>query len=86
MGEVKRYTQNITNDDYAQAGALYRDVMTPTDRDHLIKNIVDHMKNVKKEVRILRDLTYNNRYKKDKFKSFTSVTLIMVKELLKVLD
>jgi len=60
MGEVKRYTQNITNDDYAQAGALYRNAMTSTDRDHLIKNIVEHLGNAKKEVNVLLDSTYTN--------------------------
>ena len=31
------------DDDFIQAGNLYREVMTPTDRDHLVKNLVAHL-------------------------------------------
>jgi catalase len=31
------------DDDFVQAGTLYRQVMTPTDRDHLAGNIVWHL-------------------------------------------
>ncbi len=30
-------------DDFIQPGTLYREVMTPTDRDHLVGNIVGHL-------------------------------------------
>jgi len=38
------------NSDYEQAGALYSKVMTDTDRDHLIKNIVGNLKNARREI------------------------------------
>jgi catalase len=43
-GELGRfdYEQHAEDDDFSQAGALYRNVMTPTDQDHLVANIVGH--------------------------------------------
>ena len=43
-GEIGRYAyeQHRDDDDFVQAGTLYRDVMTPTDREHLVTNIVAH--------------------------------------------
>ncbi len=35
-----------------QAGDLYRKVMTDTDRDHLVSNIVGHLKNAKKRIQL----------------------------------
>ncbi|HZR39531.1 MAG TPA: catalase-related domain-containing protein, partial [Ktedonobacteraceae bacterium] len=37
------YTLRAEDDDYGQAGTLYRKVLSPTDRDHLVSNIVAHM-------------------------------------------
>lgn len=37
------YEAHREDDDFIQPGNLYRDVMTPTDRDHLVGNIVAHM-------------------------------------------
>ena len=31
------------DNDFIQPGTLYREVMTPTDRDHLVSNIVGHL-------------------------------------------
>jgi catalase len=44
-GELVReaYALHSEDDDYTQAGMLYRNAMTPTDRDHLVDNIVFHM-------------------------------------------
>jgi catalase len=44
-GEVVRnaYTLHKDDDDFGQPGTLYRDVMTETDREHLVENIVDHV-------------------------------------------
>ena len=39
------------NDDFVQVQALYRDVMTDEDRDHLIGNIVGHLKNAQERIR-----------------------------------
>jgi catalase len=47
-GELVReaYTLHAEDDDFTQAGMLYRNVMTQTDRDHLVDNIVFHMSGV----------------------------------------
>jgi catalase len=37
------YEAHKDEDDYIQPGTLYRKVMTPTDRDHLVGNIVSHL-------------------------------------------
>jgi len=37
------YEAHKDDDDFVQAGTLYRQVMTPTDRDHLADNIVWHL-------------------------------------------
>jgi catalase len=41
-GEIMRtaYVAHRDDDDFIQPGTLYRKVMTPTDRDHLVENIV----------------------------------------------
>jgi catalase len=36
------YERHAEDDDFSQAGALYRDVMNATDREHLVTNIVAH--------------------------------------------
>src|SRR6202035_2865272 len=43
-GELGRYAyeKHAEDDDFGQAGTLYRDVMNDTDRDHLVTNIVNH--------------------------------------------
>jgi catalase len=42
--EIGRYAyeKHADDDDFVQPRALYRDVMGPTDRDHLVTNIVAH--------------------------------------------
>jgi catalase len=40
------------NDDFQQAGVLYRKVMTDEDRDHLIGNIVGHLKGAQKRIQL----------------------------------
>jgi len=44
-GEIVRSASELhaEDDDFIQAGNLYRDVMSTTDRDHLVSNIVGHM-------------------------------------------
>lgn len=49
-GEAARYSINHPNDDFVQAGNLYRDVMTDQDRDNLIGNIVDHLSGAIKRI------------------------------------
>lgn len=43
-GELGRYEYqpHADDDDFVQPGALYRDVMDDTDREHLVTNIVAH--------------------------------------------
>ncbi len=43
-GELGRYPykKHSDDDDFGQPGTLYRDVMSATDRDHLVANIVGH--------------------------------------------
>jgi catalase len=44
-GEVVReaYRLRRDDDDYRQPGDLYREVMTPEDRDHLVSNLSEHL-------------------------------------------
>ena len=44
--EIGRYAyeEHAEDDDFIQPRALYRDVMTDTDQEHLITNIVSHVK------------------------------------------
>ncbi len=51
-GEAGRYTYNHPNDDFVQAGELYRKVMSETDRDHLIGNIVTHLSGAQKRFQL----------------------------------
>jgi catalase len=37
------YDSHAEDDDFIQAGMLYRDVLSPTDRENLVTNIVDHV-------------------------------------------
>ncbi len=37
------YEAHQDDNDFVQPGTLYRQVMTPTDRDHLVDNIVGHL-------------------------------------------
>ncbi len=38
------------NDDFVQAGTLYKKVMTGTDREHLVSNIVGHLAGAQKRI------------------------------------
>lgn len=49
-GPGARYDYVHPNDDFVQAGDLYRKVMTPKDRDHLISNLVGHLSGAKKRI------------------------------------
>jgi len=51
-GKAARQRYTHPNDDFVQAGNLYRKVMTDKDRDHLIGNIVTHLCNAKKDIQI----------------------------------
>jgi len=49
-GKAARQRYNHPNDDFVQAGVLYRKVMTDGDREHLIGNIVDHLRSAQKRI------------------------------------
>ena len=51
-GNAARQPYTHPNDDFVQAGNLYRKVMTDEDRDHLIGNIVSHLCNARKDIQI----------------------------------
>jgi catalase len=51
-GQAGRYPFTYPNDDFMQAGTLYRKVMSDQDRDHLIGNIVDHLGGAKKRIQL----------------------------------
>ena len=44
-GDMDRYEFSYPNDDFVQPGDLYRNVMTPEDRKHLVGNIAGHLGN-----------------------------------------
>ncbi|KAL9641439.1 hypothetical protein ABK040_013366 [Willaertia magna] len=62
-GTIVRTKHTHPNDDFVQAGILYREVMSEYDRTRLIDNIVSHMKNARKDIQ-LRAL--QNFFKADK--------------------
>ncbi len=51
-GTAARTEYPHSNDDFQQAGVLYRKVMTDEDREHLVANIVDHLKGAKKRIQV----------------------------------
>lgn len=51
-GKAGRHQFRHPNDDFVQAGTLYRKVMTETDPEHLIGNIVSHLGNTRKRIQM----------------------------------
>jgi len=51
-GEARRYPYSHPNDDFVQAGNLYRDVMSAQDKTNLVNNIVDHMKHARHDIQV----------------------------------
>ncbi|MBN1255295.1 MAG: catalase [Deltaproteobacteria bacterium] len=51
-GQAARHPYAHPNDDFFQAGELYRRVMTDEDRDHLIGNITLHLGNAQKRIQL----------------------------------
>ena len=51
-GQAARQPYTHPNDDFFQAGELYRRVMTDMDRDHLIGNITTHLCNARKRIQL----------------------------------
>lgn len=61
-GMAKRYAYELGDVDFVQAGDLYRKVMTDTDREHLVNNIVSHLKNAQKRIQLRQTALF---YKSD---------------------
>jgi catalase len=59
-GEIVRsaYTKRRADDDFGQPGTLYRTVMSPSDRDHLVTNIVAHLGGVASHAIVERAIAY----------------------------
>ena len=51
-GTAARHAYTLGDIDFVQAGALYRKVMTDTDREHLVANIVGHLKGAQKRIQL----------------------------------
>jgi catalase len=51
-GMAARHSYQLGDVDFVQAGDLYRKVMTDMDREHLINNIVSHLKNAQKRLHL----------------------------------
>ncbi|MCE5243482.1 MAG: catalase [Syntrophobacteraceae bacterium] len=51
-GQAGRHPASHPNDDFEQAGVLFRKVMTDVDRDHLIGNIVDHLGKAQERIQL----------------------------------
>ena len=51
-GAGDRHPQELTDDDFVQPGELYRRVMSDTDREHLVGNIVTHLGNAQKRLQL----------------------------------
>lgn len=61
-GQAARQPYTHANDDFFQAGELYRRVMTDMDRDHLIGNITTHLCNAQKRIQLRQSAIF---YKAD---------------------
>jgi len=57
-GNAARQSYTHPNDDFVQAGNLYRKVMTDEDRDHLIGNIVSHLCNARNDIQIRQTMIF----------------------------
>ena len=57
-GHAARHPQVLTDDDFFQAGELYRRVMTDTDRDHLVGNIVAHLGGAMKRIQLRQSAVF----------------------------
>ncbi len=51
-GMAARHSYELGDVDFVQAGDLYRKVMSDTDREHLVGNIVSHLKGAKKPLQL----------------------------------
>jgi catalase len=59
-GMAARHAYSHPNDDFVQAGDLYRKVMTDQDRDHLIGNIVAHLGHAQQRIQLRQAAIFYN--------------------------
>jgi len=57
-GVADRHPYTHPNDDYFQAGELYRRVMTDEDRGHLVGNIVAHLGNAQQRIQLRQSAVF----------------------------
>jgi catalase len=57
-GDIARQPYTHPNDDFVQAGDLYRKVMTDEDRANLIGNIVSHLSNAQKRIQLRQTVLF----------------------------
>lgn len=62
-GMADRHAYVLSDDDFIQPGELYRKAMNHQDRDHLIKNIVGHLRNARRRLQLRQTALF---YKADK--------------------
>jgi catalase len=58
-GIAARQPYKHPNRDFSQPGELYQKVMTDVDREHLIGNIVSHLKNANKDIQLRQARIFN---------------------------
>ena len=58
QGKTGRFEPAYPQDDFVQAGVLYRKVMTDQDRTNLVGNIVDHLGNARKRIRLRQSAVF----------------------------
>jgi catalase len=61
-GEAGRFPYKHPNDDFEQAGLLYRKVMSEADQQHLVANLVDHLGKAQKRLQLRQSALF---YKAD---------------------
>ncbi len=61
--KIARHAMDVVDDDFYQAGELYRRVLSPGDRDHLISNIAGHLCGALKRIQYRQAALF---YKADK--------------------
>jgi catalase len=57
-GDAARQPYPHPNDDFVQAGNLFRNVMTDQDREHLIGNLVDHLGGAQKRIQMRQSAVF----------------------------
>ncbi|MCJ7600713.1 MAG: hypothetical protein MUO63_04320, partial [Desulfobulbaceae bacterium] len=51
-GIADRHAYTLVDDDFVQAGDLFRKVMKDVDRANLVKNIIGHLKNARTRIQL----------------------------------